>query len=87
LIAIALDRSGAYNRATVEFVGFFPIIFSLLFFVLFCAAAGWVAYLIIPAIAKKIRHDGALNALELRFARGEIDSEEFKKRRAELHHP
>ena len=66
---------------------FFPIggfIFLLLLFVLFCAAAGVVAYFIVPPIIQKIRHDSALVTLEQRFARGEIDSEEFKKRRQEL---
>jgi uncharacterized membrane protein len=68
-------------------VDFFPVggyIFLLLLFALFCAAAGIVAYLIIPPIIQKIRHDGALVILEQRFARGEIDSHEFKKRRQEL---
>ena len=53
---------------------FFPIggyIFLLLLFALFCAAAGIVAYFIIPPIIQKIRHDGALVILEQRFARGE----------------
>jgi uncharacterized membrane protein len=66
---------------------FFPIggfIFLLLLFVLFCAAAGVVAYFIVPPIIQKIRHDSALVTLEQRFARGEIDSEEFKKRRQDL---
>ena len=62
----------------------FGIIFLLLWFVLFAAAAGLVAYFTIPAIAQKVRHDSALVILEQRFARGEIDSEEFKKRRQEL---
>ena len=65
----------------VFFGGF---IFLILWFVLFCAAAGLVAYFIIPAIVQKVRHDSALVTLEQRFARGEIDSEEFKKRRQEL---
>jgi len=55
-------------------VDFFPIggyIFLLLLFALFCAAAGIVAYFIIPPIIQKIRHDGALVILEQRFARGE----------------
>jgi len=38
----------------------------------------------VPAIIQKIRHDSALVTLEQRFARGEIDSDEFKKRRQEL---
>jgi hypothetical protein len=29
-------------------------------FALFCAAVGMVAYLVVPAITQKIRHDGAL---------------------------
>jgi uncharacterized membrane protein len=33
---------------------------------------------------QKVRHDSALVTLEQRFARGEIDSDEFKKRRQEL---
>ena len=66
---------------------FFPIggfIFLLLLFALLCAAVGRVAYFVVPAIIQKIRHDSALVTLEQRFARGEIDSEEFKKRRQEL---
>jgi uncharacterized membrane protein len=66
---------------------FFPIggfIFLLLLFVLLCAAVGVVAYFVVPAIIHRIRHDSALATLEQRFARGEIDSEEFKKRRQEL---
>jgi uncharacterized membrane protein len=66
---------------------FFPIggfLFLLLLFALFSAAVGVVAYFVIPAIVQKVRHDGALVILEQRFARGEIDSEEFKKRRHDL---
>jgi uncharacterized membrane protein len=40
--------------------------------------------LVVPAIIQRVRHDGALVILEQRFARGEIDNEEFKKRRQEL---
>jgi len=68
----------------VEFFPFGGIIFLLLWFVLFSAAAGLVAYLVVPAIIQKVRHDSALVTLEQRFARGEIDSEEFKKRRQDL---
>ena len=66
---------------------FFPIggfLFLLLLFALFSAALGVVAYFVIPAIVQKVRHDGALVILEQRFARGEIDSEDFKKRRQDL---
>jgi len=56
----------------------------LLLFAVFSAAVGVVAYFVIPAIVQKVRHDGALVILEQRFARGEIDSEEFKKRRQDL---
>ncbi|TMD83486.1 MAG: SHOCT domain-containing protein [Chloroflexi bacterium] len=62
----------------------FPIIFLLFWFVLLAAAAGLVAYFVVPAVIQKIRHDSGLVILEQRFARGEIDSEEFKKRRQEL---
>ncbi|TMC41082.1 MAG: SHOCT domain-containing protein [Chloroflexi bacterium] len=68
----------------MEFFPFGGIIFLLLWFVLFSAAAGLVAYLVVPAIIQKVRHDSALVTLEQRFARGEIDSEEFKKRRQDL---
>jgi uncharacterized membrane protein len=40
--------------------------------------------MVIPAIVNKVRHDSALVILEQRFARGEIDGDEFKKRRQEL---
>jgi uncharacterized membrane protein len=66
---------------------FFPIggfVFLFLLFALFCAAAGVVAFFVVPAIIQRVRHDGALVTLEQRFARGEIDSEEFKKRRQDL---
>jgi uncharacterized membrane protein len=59
-------------------------IFLLLLFTLLCAAVGIVAYFAVPAIIQKVRHDGALVILEQRFARGEIDIEEFKKRRQDL---
>jgi len=62
----------------------FPIIFLLFWFVLLATAAGLVAYFVVPAVIQKIRHDSGLVILEQRFARGEIDSEEFKKRRQEL---
>ena len=68
----------------MDFFPFGGYIFLLLFFALFCATAGIVAYFIIPPIIQKIRHDGALVILEQRFARGEIDNDEFKKRRQEL---
>jgi uncharacterized membrane protein len=66
---------------------FFPIggfVFLFLLFALFCAAVGVVAFFVVPAIIQRVRHDGALVTLEQRFARGEIDSEEFKKRRQDL---
>ena len=66
---------------------FYPIggfIFLILLFALFCAAFGVVAYFFVPPIIQKIRHDSALVTLEQRFARGEIDTEEFKKRRQDL---
>jgi len=66
---------------------FYPIggfIFLILLFALFCAAFGVVAYFFVPAIIQKVRHDSALVILEQRFARGEIDGEEFKKRRQDL---
>jgi len=62
----------------------FGFIFLVLWFLLFCPAAGLVAYFVIPAIIQKVRHDSAMVILEQRFARGEIDSEEFKKRRQDL---
>jgi putative membrane protein len=65
----------------------FPIgglLFLLFWFVLFGAVVGIVAYFVIPAIVHRVRHDSALVILEQRFARGEIDSEEFKKRRQDL---
>jgi len=68
----------------MDFIPFGGIIFLLLWFVLLAAAAGAVAYFVIPAITQKVRHDSALVILEQRFARGEIDSEEFKKRRQDL---
>jgi uncharacterized membrane protein len=68
----------------LDFVPFGGFIFLLLLFALFCAAAGVVAYFVVPAIVQKFRHDSALVTLEQRFARGEIDSEEFKKRREDL---
>lgn len=68
----------------MDFFAFGGFVFLLLWFVLFCAAAGGVGYFVIPAIIQKVRHDSALVILEQRFARGEIDSEEFKTRRQEL---
>ena len=65
-------------------VFFGGILFLLLPFVLFSVTAGVVAYFVVPAIVQKVRHDSALVTLEQRFARGEIDSEEFKKRRQEF---
>ena len=62
----------------------FGIVFFRVLFVLLAAAVGLVAYLIIPGIVQRVRHDSALVTLEQRFARGEIDSEEFKKRRQDL---
>ena len=68
----------------MEFFPFGGIIFLLLWFVLFSAAAGLVVYFVVPAIIQKVRHDSALVILEQWFAHGEIDSEEFKKRRQDL---
>ena len=68
----------------MDFVPFGGFIFLLLLFALLSAAVGVVAYLVVPAIIQKIRHDSALVILEQRFARGEIDSEDFKKRRQDL---
>ena len=68
----------------MDFFPFGGFIFLLLWLVLFAAAAGAIAYFVIPAITQKVRHDSALVILEQRFARGEIDSEEFKKRRQDL---
>jgi uncharacterized membrane protein len=59
-------------------------VFLLLWFGLFCAAARAVTGFVIPAIVHRVRHDSALVTMEQRFARGEIDNEEFKKRRQDL---
>jgi len=71
-------------------VAFFGHWYILLVFVVYAALIVLAVWLVLWAIRiapRRIRPDNALSILNERFARGEIDQQEYEKRKAALQDP
>jgi putative membrane protein len=72
----------------VPFFGhFYILLVNLLFLGVVAVAAVWLVLWAIRASPRGIRPDNALRILNERFARGEIDQQEYEKRKAALNNP
>jgi putative membrane protein len=68
----------------VPFLGHWYVLFGLLFYAVVIVGAVWLVLWAIRIAPRRIRPDNALNILNERFARGEIDQQEYEKRKAAL---
>jgi putative membrane protein len=69
----------------VPFIGhWYVIFFGLVFYAVVIVLAVWLVLWAIRIAPQRIRHDNALTILNERFARGEIDQQEYEKRKAAL---
>lgn len=71
-------------------MAFFGHWYILLVFVVYAALIVLAVWLVLWAIRiapRRIRPDNALSILNERFARGEIDQQEYEKRKAALQDP
>jgi putative membrane protein len=72
----------------VAFFGhFYALIVSLVVFALIIVAAVWLVLWAIRVSPRTFRPDNALAILKERFARGEIDQQEYEKRKQALQDP
>jgi len=71
----------------VPFLGHWYVLFALLLYAVVIVLAVWLVLWAIRVAPRRIRPDNALNILNERFARGEIDLEEYEKRKAALKGP
>ena len=65
-------------------VGHWFILIALLFYALLAVLAVWLVLWAIRVAPNWVRPDNALSILRERFARGEIEQEEYEKRKAAL---
>jgi putative membrane protein len=68
----------------VPFLGHWYVLFGLLLYAVVIVLAVWLVLWAIRVAPRRIRPDHALAILNERFARGEIDQEEYQKRKAAL---
>jgi putative membrane protein len=69
----------------VPFIGhFYALVLTIAFFGIVIVAAVWLVLWAIRASPQRIRPDNALGILNERFARGEIDQQEYETRKAAL---
>jgi putative membrane protein len=68
----------------LPFFGHWYAIFGLVFYAIVIVLAVWLVLWAIRIAPRRIRPDNALNILDERFARGEIDQQEYDTRRAAL---
>jgi putative membrane protein len=68
----------------VPFLGHWYVIFGLVFYGVLIVLAVWLVLWAIRIAPQRIRPDNALGILNERFARGEIDEQEYEKRKAVL---
>jgi len=69
----------------VPFLGHgFVLIFALLFYAIAIVLAVWLVLWAIRFSPRQIRPDNALSILNERFARGEIDQQEYEQRKRTL---
>jgi putative membrane protein len=68
----------------VPFFGHWYVIFALVIYAVVIVLAVWIVLWAIRIAPRRIRPDNALNILNERFARGEIDQQEYETRKAAL---
>jgi putative membrane protein len=68
----------------VPFLGHWYVIFGLVFYGVLIVLAVWLVLWAIRIAPQRIRPDNALGILNERFARGEIDQQEYETRKAAL---
>jgi putative membrane protein len=72
----------------VPFIGhWYVLLINFVVFAVVIVLAVWLVLWAIRAAPRRIRPDNALSILNERFARGEIDQEEYEKRKAALKDP
>jgi putative membrane protein len=68
----------------VAFIGHWYVLLVFVFYAVVIVLAVWLVLWAIRVAPRRIRPDNALSILNERFARGEIDQEEYEKRKAAL---
>jgi putative membrane protein len=71
----------------VPFIAHWYVLLNFVFFAVVIVAAVWLVLWAIRVAPRRIRPDNALSILNERFARGEIDQQEYEKRKAALKGP
>jgi putative membrane protein len=71
----------------VSFIGHWYVLLVFVFYAVVIVLAVWLVLWAIRVAPRRIRPDNALSILNERFARGEIDQEEYQKRKAALKDP
>jgi putative membrane protein len=68
----------------VPFLGHWFALIGLVFYAVIIVLAVWLVLWAIRVAPRRIRPDNALGILNERFARGEIDKQEYEERKAAL---
>jgi len=68
----------------VPFLGHWYVLFALVLYAVVIVLAVWLVLWAIRIAPRRIRPDNALGILNERFARGEIDQQEYETRKAAL---
>jgi putative membrane protein len=68
----------------VPFLGHWFALIGLVFYAVIIVLAVWLVLWAIRVAPRRIRLDNALGILNERFARGEIDQQEYEQRKAAL---
>jgi putative membrane protein len=68
----------------VPFLGHWYVLFNLVFFAVVIVLAVWLVLWAIRVAPRRIRPDNALSILNERFARGEIEQQEYETRKKAL---
>ena len=68
----------------MAFLGHWYFLLALVFYAVLIVGAVWLVLWAIRVAPRRIRPDNALSILNERFARGEIDQQEYETRKAAL---
>ncbi len=71
----------------MPFLGHWYVIFALVLYAVVIVLAVWLVLWAIRVAPRGLRPDNALGILNERFARGEIDQQEYETRKAALRRP
>ena len=71
----------------MPFLGHWYVIFALFLYAVVIVLAVWLVLWAIRVAPRGLRPDNALGILNERFARGEIDQQEYETRKAALRRP